>query len=135
MEARTRILLVDDDDEAREMLGEFLTDEGFAVQMASDAVTALNKLSAFPADVVVTDLEMPGMSGLELIRAVHARDPGWPTLLITGREEGAAIREVEAQPAAACLHKPLDLDELRAIVERLVQARDATWRASWATAP
>src|SRR6185437_811639 len=66
----TRILLVDDDDETRELLRDFFGDRGYAVETAGDGAKALMRLATFAADIVITDLEMPGMSGLELIRSL-----------------------------------------------------------------
>jgi len=66
-----RILLVDDDAEALEMLCEFLVEQGYAVETALDGRAALDKLDGVAVDLIVTDYEMPGMSGAELIRLVH----------------------------------------------------------------
>ena len=64
MKRRGRILIVDDESNARTALAELLRDEGFAVEIAADGFKALPKLEAFAPDVVVTDLKMPGMSGI-----------------------------------------------------------------------
>lgn len=119
MEA-TRILLVDDDDETRELLGDFFGDRGYAVETAADGANALMRLATFAADLVITDLEMPGMSGLELIRSLHATKQQTPVLLITARGD----RELELSwlgrhAGFECLRKPLDLDALGKTVERM----------------
>jgi two-component system, OmpR family, response regulator MprA len=127
MEGQRRILVVDDDAEAREMLEEFLAEEGYAVETAPDGVTALDKLHAFRADVVVTDFEMPGMDGLELIRLIQSRYPGRPTLLVTARDDAVLTDAVAAGGSrpVACLHKPIDLDDLTLVVEQLLDVADA----------
>lgn len=109
-----RILLVDDDPEALEMLCEFLADEGYLVETASDGRMALSKLEAFAADLLVTDYEMPGMSGDELIRFAQERRPGQPALMVSARED------CEVQEGVACLQKPIDLDELVVVVRKLI---------------
>ena len=85
MEGR-RILVVDDDLEAREMLREFFNDRDYIVETAAGGPEALQHLMTFEADLLVTDLQMPGMSGLELIRALHATRPDCPAVLMLNRK-------------------------------------------------
>ena len=119
----TRILLVDDDDETRELLRDFFDDRGYAVETAGDGAKALSRLATFPADLVITDLEMPGMSGLELIRSVHAAKPQCPVLLVTARaERELPLRRLGRRAGFECLRKPLDLEALEMIVERMTAA-------------
>jgi len=120
MDAR-RILVVDDDAEARELLADFLSQLGHTIETAHDGADALSRLEVFPAELVVTDLEMPGMSGLELIAVLRERAPSCPTLLVTARADRLLSRSPvgEGVRGSACLLKPLDLDDLAAVVERL----------------
>jgi CheY-like chemotaxis protein len=121
MDGRGRILLVDDDRQSLEMLSEYLADEGYTVETAPDGLSALAKLSAFHADVVVTDLEMPGMDGLELIRLIEARYPGRPTVLVTARDDADLPAALAAGThPGACMRKPIDLEDLGLVVRRLV---------------
>ena len=77
----------------------------------------------FAADLVITDLEMPGMSGLELIRSVHAAKPQCPVLLVTARaERELPLRRLGRRAGFECLRKPLDLEALEMIVERMTAA-------------
>jgi two-component system response regulator MprA len=121
-----RILLVDDDPEALEMLCEFFADEGYTVETAADGVGALAKLDGFAPDVIVTDYEMPGMSGVELIRLVQARRPGQAVLLLSAREDCVISGANGLLPGlVACLQKPVDLDDLSVVVRKLIDdARD-----------
>jgi DNA-binding response OmpR family regulator len=119
----TRILLVDDDDETRELLRDFFDDRGYAVETAGDGAKALSRLATFAADLVITDLEMPGMSGLELIRSLHAAKPQCPVLLVTARaERELPLRRLGRRAGFECLRKPLDLEALEMIVERMTAA-------------
>src|SRR5690348_5842576 len=63
-----RILVVDDEVNARTALAELLRDEGFEVETAADAFKALGKFEAFSPHIVITDLKMPGMDGIELVK-------------------------------------------------------------------
>jgi len=120
MDAR-RILVVDDDAEAREVLADFLSQLGHTIETAHDGAEALSRLEVFPAELVVTDLEMPGMSGLELIAVLHERAPACPTLLVTARADRVLPRDAGdgELPGAAFMLKPIDLDALASVVERL----------------
>jgi two-component system, NarL family, capsular synthesis sensor histidine kinase RcsC len=118
-----RILLVDDDDETRELLRDFFDGRGYLVETADGGLHALARLDTFAADLVITDLEMPGMSGLELIRSLHAARPGFPVLLVTARaEREMPLRRLGRRAGFECLHKPLDLDALGQIVEQMIGA-------------
>ena len=66
-ESKGRVLVVDDEANARTALAELLRDEGYAVETAADGFKALGKLEDFAPDLVLTDLKMPGMDGIELL--------------------------------------------------------------------
>src|SRR5262245_49246641 len=82
-----RILFVDDDEEAREALGDYFGGEGYLVETARDGREALVRLATFPADLVVTDLEMPGMNGLDLGRSLRSARPRFPILFVTAHHD------------------------------------------------
>ena len=88
-----RVLLVDDENVVREVLAEQLEDAGYSVLAAASGTEALALLAAGEAvDALVTDLTMPGMGGLDVIRAAQERHPGLPAVLLTGYAgEGAAL--------------------------------------------
>jgi CheY-like chemotaxis protein len=118
MTATTRVLLVDDDDDFREMLRYCLAGESFEVETAVDGLDALRKLDGPAPNVVLLDLRMPRMNGLELIGAMK-RQPALaaiPVIILTG-DLGAA-REALAAGAAGHLRKPFDLNEVVAAVLR-----------------
>jgi DNA-binding response OmpR family regulator len=119
----TRILLVDDDEETRVVLGEFLIDAGYDVKVAADGEQACLALDAFAADLVITDLEMPGMDGLQLIRWL--RNGCWvcPILLVTGRgDRELQLCRVGRLAGFECMRKPIDVERLGEAVERLTSS-------------
>src|SRR5439155_71721 len=69
-----RILVVDDEANARSALAELLHDEGFDVETSADAFKALGKYEAFAPHIVITDLKMPGMDGIELVKRIRAME-------------------------------------------------------------
>jgi DNA-binding response OmpR family regulator len=114
------ILVVDDDPAIAALIAEVLTDEGYTVRLAYDASSALAAIAAQVPDLVLTDLLLPGMSGLELLRMVRARGHAdLPIIVVTA----AADRAADLTDAAACLAKPFEIDELLACVERYVSPR------------
>ncbi len=123
MHPKGRILIVDDEVNARTALAEILRDEGYAVETAADGFKALPKLDDFAPDAVITDLRMPGMDGLELMQRVHARDPDVPVLVVTayGAVETAVL--AMRRGAADYVTKPVNVDELLVVLDRALETR------------
>jgi DNA-binding NtrC family response regulator len=112
------ILVVDDEANARTALAELLKDEGYRVETAADGFKALGKLEEAPPDVVLTDLKMPGMGGVELLEKVRTQDPEIVVVVMTAF--GAVDTAVDAmrKGAADYLTKPLNMAELLLVLER-----------------
>jgi DNA-binding NtrC family response regulator len=123
MTPRGRMLVVDDESNARNALGELLREEGYAVETAADGFKALAKFDDFSPDLVLTDLRMPGMDGLELLRSVRKRDPEIAVIVMTAH--GAVETAVAAmrEGAADYLAKPLNFEELSLVVDRALERR------------
>jgi DNA-binding NtrC family response regulator len=119
----SRILIVDDEANARAALAEILRQENFAVETAADGFKALARMEDFTPDLVLTDLKMPGMDGVELLRKVREADPEIPCVLMTAF--GAVETAVSAmrEGAADYLTKPLNTDELLVVLERALERR------------
>src|SRR5262249_55231039 len=97
---RGRILVVDDEANARTALAELLRDEGYEVETAADAFKGLGKLEAFDPELILTDLKMPGMDGIELMARVAAlREEAVPVVVMTAF--GAVDTAVRAMRAGA----------------------------------
>ncbi len=103
------VLLVEDDDDSRELMAEVLAAAGWAVHSVRTGQEALRFLSERSVNVLVTDLGMPGMGGMELVHAAHAVAPSVPVVVVTGwtgqEDVDAAVRGREV---AAVLVKPVD---------------------------
>jgi CheY-like chemotaxis protein len=112
MRERDRILVVDDDRDACELFVLVLEEAGYTVDSADSGFQALSMVSSGHPDLVLTDLQMPGMSGLELIRRIRSFDPSVPVVLTTGLETHDLCTGARAYGAEACLEKPVNLDEL-----------------------
>jgi CheY-like chemotaxis protein len=120
------VLVVDDEDIVRETLVASLEDAGFAVLAAANGAEALALLEAGKrVDALVSDLSMPGMSGLELIREAQVRRPGLPAVLLTGYAGEAAHLAVSGTPPGAfsLLRKPVSIAQLLDRIEMVLAAK------------
>ena len=116
--ARHRILVVDDEDNLRDVLVEVLKRDGHEVHSAADGAEALRRAEAQRYDLVITDLRMPNLEGPELYRAVRRRHADNPPRVIfmsanTGIEEYATFLAETGEPA---LEKPFNLADMRQVV-------------------
>jgi DNA-binding NtrC family response regulator len=118
-----RILVVDDEVNARTALAELLRDEGYDVETAADAFKALGKYEAFSPHVVVTDLKMPGMDGIELVKKLRAGED--PPAIVVMTAFGAVSSAVDAMRAGAAdyLTKPLNFDELLVVLDKMFETQ------------
>lgn len=112
MPERTTILVIEDDDLVRFSITAYLEDSGFALQEARDGREGVELASQGQADLVITDLRMPGMDGLEVVARIHERFPALPVIVMTGAGDEASVAEAKAKGAQACLFKPLVKMEL-----------------------
>ncbi len=113
--SKALILLVDDDCDLRGILGRSLERSGLSVMTAGNGREALERLAAHGADLVVTDLMMPEMSGLELIRALRSGHPALPIIAMSAGAELRGDRSLESASKAGAqvvLEKPFAMQRL-----------------------
>ena len=122
--AAARVLLVEDDDANRTILGEFLRTRGFVVEEAASGTEALDRVAASRPDLVVLDIQLPGMDGLEVLARLRAGGSASPPVLALTALAMAGDRErILAAGADAYLAKPAPLAALEREVRRLVAPR------------
>jgi DNA-binding NtrC family response regulator len=118
---RGRVLVVDDEPNARSALSELLAQDGYETASAADGRRALAMIESFDPDVVITDLKMPGMDGISLIREAKRKAPHTAFIVMTAfgsiETAVAAIRE----GAENYLTKPLDVDSVTTFVSRALE--------------
>jgi CheY-like chemotaxis protein len=113
-----RILVVDDEEAVRALVYDFLTMEGYSVTTAEDGIAALKKLQAGSYDLLITDLAMPNMGGVELLDRVCEKGRKITALVITG-EPGKYMEEgLGDKGAFACVPKPFQLAHLSSMVRK-----------------
>ena len=115
---RARILVVDDERVIREILAEFLALEGFSVHTVEDGEKALTELRMRPYDLVITDLKMPKISGLQLLEKIEAERLGVLTVLMTGFGTVETAIEAMKKGAYDYLLKPFKVEEVIHVVDR-----------------
>jgi DNA-binding NtrC family response regulator len=116
-----RILVVDDEANARTALAELLGDEGYEVETAADAFKALGKYESFAPHVVITDLKMPGMDGIALVKKLRAEQDGVAIVVMTAFGEVTSAVDAMRSGAADYLTKPLNFDELVVVLDRVFE--------------
>jgi len=117
-----KILLVDDEKDFLEVMSERIEARGMEVTTAESAMTALEQVESGGFDAIILDLMMPGMDGLETLKAIKKKNPDLQVILLTGH---ATIEKgIEAMKLGAMdfIEKPADLDKLTAIIKK-AQAR------------
>src|SRR5438309_7707082 len=116
-----RILIVEDEPAARNGLEQLVKSWGFVADSAADGVEALEKVTTFRPAIVITDLVMPGMDGLELLRALQQQGADATTLLLTA--QGTVETAVEAMKEGAYdyLTKPIDIQRLKILLDKIVE--------------
>ena len=123
---RKRILVVDDDEDLLELLGDVLSTAGFEVELATTGAAALQKLREQKPDLLLTDFELGEMSGIELAKRARKLAGDLPVLVLTGHGGKPTARSALAKVADVVLAKPIDCQELVAAVKRLVEPPAAT---------
>jgi DNA-binding response OmpR family regulator len=107
-----KILVVDDDQEVRMATRDFLTSKGHDVTLAEDGVQALKLLATVKPDVVLLDVAMPEMDGMETLRRIVAGYPNLPVIMVTANADIEITSKVLQLGAADYVPKPFDLDYL-----------------------
>jgi FixJ family two-component response regulator len=116
-DTRPLVLIIDDDLAVRESLAAVMEAFGFRVNTAVNGVEGLEAVDAETPSAIITDLQMPGMSGLELLSALRRTRTGIPVIVISGGDVDVARQ----MGAAAAFHKPLAVFEMIDTVSSLTQ--------------
>ncbi len=116
--SKGRILVVDDEPALRRSILRLLYAKGYEVMAASDGAEATELFEQYSFDVVLSDISMPECDGIQLLRAVHSRDPDVPVVLITGEPAVSTAVKALEYGAFHYLTKPVDLHTLEEVMEK-----------------
>jgi DNA-binding NtrC family response regulator len=124
-----KILLVDDDAQIRTSLSEALEDFGFRVDLADSAEAALSSVAEAKPQVVLSDIRMPGMDGIELLKLLRERAPDVDVVLMTAFDDMPTVVSAMREGAFDFLVKPVILDELEEVLKRALADQKTRERA------
>jgi len=116
---KRNILVVDDEDSIREIIKEFLETLGYNVVEAADGEEAILECSKHKFDMVITDIRMPKMNGLKLLKNLKTYMPDLPVILMTGYQPSKAQEESLSAKADGYLLKPFSLNSLRQAIVKV----------------
>jgi DNA-binding response OmpR family regulator len=119
-----RILVVDDDISIRELSAQVLTAFGFQVETAEDGVAGWEALHASSYDLLITDHNMPKVTGVELVKKLRSARMTLPVVLVSGAMPTEELSRNPLLQLAATLLKPFSPDELLGIVEKVLRAAE-----------
>ena len=118
-----RVLVVDDEPAVVEIVVEFLTEQGYALRAETSAEAGVSAFESWAPDAVLTDINLPGQSGIDLIRSVKNKDPEACVVVMTGQATTATAIEALREGAYDYIQKPFDLNELGRTLERGIRTR------------
>ena len=111
-----RILVVDDEFEVCDILNKFLTSKGYSVDTALDGNTAINKVKEFSPNVVLLDIMMPGIGGIETLKEIKKIDPSIGVIMVTAVIDEALAKRALEIGAFEYITKPINLHYLENVV-------------------
>ena len=123
--AKKRILIVDDEEDVRVFLQDFLNERDMIVDTAGDGKEALEKMSENPADIVLLDIMMPGIDGLECLGIMKKKHPSSAVIMITALKDQERINRAKQLGAYNYIIKPFSLSYLETELTKLIGSSPA----------
>lgn len=114
------LLIVDDQPGVRRLLFEMLGDEGYLVDMAGSGAEAIRKVFARIPVLVLLDVKMPGMSGIETLEEIKKIAPDVPVVMMTAYGELELLAETKEHGSGYYIKKPFDLEEIRLLIKEIL---------------
>jgi DNA-binding NtrC family response regulator len=124
--AHTKVLLVDDEKEFASALAERLQLRNYDVQVAANALEALGIVHSFQPDVVLLDLKIPGMDGIETLRAIKKFDSTIEVIMLTGHGDMRSVEDGMKSGAFEYIMKPVDIGELTVKINKAWQKKQTS---------
>jgi DNA-binding response OmpR family regulator len=117
---KKRILVVEDDAEMRSLLKDFFEEDGFEIDSVSNGSEAFRKIAREPFDLIITDIRMPGLTGLDILPGIKKLQPEVSIIVITAFGSEEVRRKAFDRGATAYLEKPILFNKLRTLVHEMV---------------
>lgn len=119
--ANRAVLVVDDEFSIRNLLYEFFSKEGYGVRLAENGRQALELIEKESFEVCLVDLKLPGVDGMEVVRAIHRLNPDIPVIMMTGYPTFNSVMEALRQGIYDYVVKPFKVSELAYMVEQAIR--------------
>ncbi len=127
-----RVMIIEDDEEMRSLLRDFFEEEGFETDSVDNGVDALEKLSGDHFDLVITDIRMPGLTGLDILPTIRKLSPEIPIIVMTAYGSDDVRHRSLERGATIYLEKPIHLSRLRTVIREMVSRKSL--RLTWGNA-
>jgi len=121
---KKKILIVDDECNFRNVMAHIFTSEGYKVSLAEDGIAALRALETEIFDVLITDIRMPNMDGIELFNNVKTLYPQMPVIFLSGSDYPKAIVDNLKEGALYYFEKPVDFNLLKCTIKHVLKMKD-----------
>ncbi len=115
-----RIIIIDDDEEMRSLLKDFFEGEGFETDSANSGAEAMRRLSENHFDLVITDIRMPGLTGLDILPRIRRLKPEVPIVVMTAHGSDDVRRRSLERGATIYLEKPIPLSKLKTVIHEVM---------------
>ena len=115
-----KILIIDDEHMVCETLQDILQEDGYDVRIALDALSGLSEIEKDPPDLVISDLKLPDISGIELLRRVKSERPYMEIIIMTGLGEAETYLEAKEEGAFDYIIKPINIPILRLMISKVL---------------
>ena len=124
-----RILIIEDDEEMRALLKDSLLEDGIEFDSAGNGSEAIRKLVEDPFDLVITDIRMPGLTGLDILPGIKKLQPETCIIVITAFGSEEVRRKCFDRGATAYLEKPINMNRLKTLIQKVVSTKEKGARA------
>ena len=119
-DSKKRILIIEDDAEMRSLLKDVIEEEGYEAELVEKGTYAFRKVMTKSFAVIITDVRMRGVSGLDILPGLRKLQPETPIIVITAFGSEEVRRRALERGASAYMEKPIRLDELRTLIHKMV---------------
>lgn len=119
-----KVLLVEDEESVRDLVRAYFMDEDFLLELAADGTEAMERLASADQDLVILDMMLPGVSGMEILQELERRGNSPPIIVMTGKfTDEKSRKKITSHPnVAAFLQKPVLHDQLMGLVHKLLDS-------------
>ena len=122
-DSKKRILIIEDNEEMRSLLEDVIEEEGYEAESVEKGTYAFSKVMAKSFAVIMTDVRMPGFSGLDILPGLRKLQPETPIIIITAFGSEEIYHKGLERGASAYLEKPIRMDELRTLIHDMVYSQ------------